>query len=166
MYSRSLREIVDSISEISNPGEVYNLIDRGMRCYLDSIASQVNGTLSPPVNRTDTLIQASLLSSAIANNPQLPHVEKLHYLVGMILEQQGGLIARSFMATQMNIPPQENDYWYLLTLAFLHYLAGGYRIQAKTIVNSLSYALSQIQDEQYKKAFSDIKRTLFRPIRL
>ncbi|MEK6750692.1 MAG: DEAD/DEAH box helicase [Chloroflexota bacterium] len=158
MYSQSLKEIVDSISEISNPGEVYDLIDRGMRCYLDSIADQINGTLSPSVNRSDTLIQASLLSSTIANNPQLLHIEKLHYLVGMILEQQGGLIARSYMATQMNVSPEENDYWYHLTLAFLHYLAGGYRIQAKTIVNNLGFTLSQTQDEQYKKAFNDIKK--------
>ena len=158
MYSQSLKEIVDSISEVSNPGEVKSLIDRSMRCYLESIAYQINGTISPPVNRSDTLIQASLLSSSIANNPQLPHIEKLHYLVGMILEQQGGLIARSYMATQMDISPQENDYWYHLTLAFLHYLAGGYRIQAKTIVNNLNYALQHTQNEQYKKAFSDIKR--------
>jgi len=158
MYSQSLKEIVNSISEISNPGEVYNLIDRGMRCYLDSIADQINATLSPRVDRSDTLIQASLLSSTIANNPKLTHVEKLHYLVGMILEQQGGLIARSYISTQMDVPPQENDYWYQLTLAFLHYLAGGYRIQAKTILNNLSYALEQIEDDdQYKKAFGDIK---------
>lgn len=157
MYSPSLKELVDSISDLSNPGEVYGLIDRGMRCYLDSIAEQVNGTLTPRVNRSDTLIQASLLSSAIANNPQLPNIEKLHYLVGMILEQQGGLLARNHIAAQLDVSPEENDYWYLLTLAFLHYLAGGYRIQAKTIVNSLSMALRQTQSELYRKAFSDIK---------
>lgn len=157
MYSPSLKELVDSISDLSDPGEVYGLIDRGMRCYLDSIAEQVNGTLTPRVNRSDTLIQASLLSSAIANNPQIPNIEKLHYLVGMILEQQGGLLARNHIATQLDVSPEVNDYWYLLTLAFLHYLAGGYRIQAKTIVNSLSVALRQTQSEPYRKAFSDIK---------
>jgi superfamily II DNA/RNA helicase len=158
MYSQSIKDIVDSISEVSSPEEAYNLIDRGMRCYLDSIADQINGILSPPVNPSDTLIQVSLFSSAIANNPQLPHIEKLHYMAGMILEQQGGLIARSFMASQMNVPPQNNDYWYQLTLAFLHYLAGGYRIQAKTIVNNLKDAIREIKDQQYGKALSDINR--------
>ena len=158
MYSQTLKEIADSISDVSSSQDVYDLIDSGMRCYLDTIAEQVSGTLSPPVNRSDTLIQASLLSSAVANNPQVPHIEKLHYLVGMILEQQGGLIARSYMAIQMDVLPQENDYWYQLTLAFLHYLAGGYRIQAMTIVNNLRKVKEQTQDENYKKAFRDIQR--------
>ena len=158
MYSQTLKEIADSISEITNSQDVHDLIDRGMRCYLDTIAEQANGTLLPPVNRSDTLIQASLLSSAIANNPQLPQIEKLHYLVGMILEQQGGLIARSHIATQMDVPPQENDYWYQLTLAYLHYLAGGYRIQAKTIVNNLQHAIRETQDANYRNAFRDIRR--------
>lgn len=158
MYSLTLKEILDSVSEISNHEKVFNLLDRGMQCYLDSIASQINGELLPQINRSDTLIQASLLSSTIANNPQLHHIEKLHYLVGMILEQQGALLARSYIATQMNLPPQENDHWYLLALAFLHYLAGGYRIQAKTIVNNLDQVSYQTQNEEYKRAISDIKR--------
>jgi superfamily II DNA/RNA helicase len=157
MYSQTLKEIFDSVSEMSTPEKVFNLLDRGMQCYLDSIASQINGELLPRINRSDTLIQASLLSSTIANNPQLPHIEKLHYIVGMVLEQQGALLARTYVASQMNLPPQENDHWYLLTLAFLHYLAGGYRIQAKTIVNNLSDALSQTPNDEYKKAFKDIR---------
>jgi superfamily II DNA/RNA helicase len=158
MYSLTLKEILDSVSEISNLEEVFSLLDRGMQCYLDSIASQINGELLPQINRYDTLIQASLLSSTIANNPQLPQIEKLHYLVGMILEQQGALIARSYIATQMNLPPQENDHWYLLTLAFLHYLAGGYRIQAKSIVNNLEQVTRQTQNEEYRKAIKDIRQ--------
>lgn len=157
MYSQSLREIADSISSLSSSSEIFGMIDRSMRCYLDSIAEQINGTLAPYVSRSDTLIQASLISSTIASNPQLPNIEKLHYLVGMILEQQGTLIARSHIADQIDISPEENDSWYLLTLAFLHYLAGGYRIQSMTIVNNLSTASKQIQGEQYKKALSDIK---------
>lgn len=158
MYSQTLKEILDSVSEISNPEEVFNLLDMGMQCYLDSIAAQINGELLPRINPFDTLIQASLLSSTIANNPQLAHIEKLHYLVGMILEQQGGLLARSFITTQMNLPPQENDHWYLLTLAFLHYLAGGYRVQAKTIVNNLDQVSRQTENEEYRRAVGDIKR--------
>jgi len=158
MYSETLKEILASISELSEPGQLLDLVDRGMQCYLDSIASQINGELFPPINRSDTLIQASLLSSVIANNPQLPQIEKLHYLVGMILEQQGTLLAQSYITTQMDLHPQDNDHWYLLTLAFLHYLAGGYRIQAKTIVNNLEKVSRQTQNEEYKRAFRDIKR--------
>lgn len=160
MYSQSLKEIVDSIANTSTAEEVYSLIDRGMRCYLDSIAEQLNGTLTPQVNRADTLIQASLLSSVISNNPQLPNIEKLHYLIAMILEQQGGLIARNHIVEQFDASPEENDYWYLLTLASLHYLAGGYRIQAKTIVSNLYQALQQTQNDRYGKAYNDI-RNLF-----
>lgn len=158
MYSESLKELINTVSQVSTSDEVHNLLNRSMQCYLSSIADQMNGTLYPPVNRSDTLIQASILSSTIANNSSLPHIEKLHYIVGMLLEQQGGLIARNFIETQKDMPPQNNDYWYHLTLAFLHYLAGGYRIQAITVLNNLKFAVSQIDDNQYKEAFKDIKR--------
>jgi len=137
MYSEFMNNLVDSMESSTNSQVFQDLLEQSMKCYLDAIAHQLNGHLSPQINRSESLIRASLLSSIIAQNPRIPRVQSLHYLAGMIFEQQGRLISRNNIFDQMNLPPEKNDYWYQETLSFLHYLSGGYRIQAIAILNFL-----------------------------
>jgi len=158
MYSRTLQDYRESLVAISNlPEQSYELIYKSMHCYLSTIADQINATISPPINRSDVAIQASLLSSILAQNPELENIEKLHYIVAMVLEQQGALIARKYVYDQVDLHPADNDYWYQMTLAFLHYLAGGFRIQAITILNNFKLITDQIDIPEYFKAYTDLK---------
>jgi hypothetical protein len=64
----------------------------------------------------------------LARDPD-PSLDGVHYLVGMGYEQSGAIFR---VIDRSTIPkhPIENDAWYRLLLATLHYLSGGYRVQA------------------------------------
>jgi len=158
MYSGSLQDYQDSLVAISNmPEQSYRLIYKSMHCYLRTIADQIGATITPPINLSDVVIQASLLSSVLAQNPEIEDIANLHYIVAMVLEQQGAIIARKYVFDQIDINPAENDYWYQMTLAFLHYLAGGFRIQAMTILNNFKSIVNQIDTPEYRRSYIDMQ---------
>jgi superfamily II DNA/RNA helicase len=158
MYSKFLSEIACALEEFVDENDAINVLDQSIECFLESIANQLNGNILPKVNSDNQLIRASLLSSIITNNPQLRNIDKLNYLIGMIIEQQGAILARQIDKNLNNIPLEQNDYWYYQSLAFLHYLAGGYRIQAKTIINNLLRASKIFNNLQYNHASRDLQK--------
>ena len=62
-----------------------------------------------------------------------------HYLVAMGMDEPEASARTYGSKVAETRLPLENDYWYRLALAFLHYMAGGFRVQA---VSALSILIS------------------------
>ena len=73
------------------------------------------------------------------------------FLVALGLEQAGKLLARThFTEDWNNSTPLDNDYWYRLALAYLHYMAGGHRIQAAAVLHYFQNITQELQrDSEY-----------------
>lgn len=148
MYSTNLQRYIAEISAYAgvSPEEV-SLLSQITGAFIKIFAEAIDAEIEPPSSLFEVSLQLSLLSDALAKSELSDELDNFHYLVGMGFEQTGTLLARFNIGdlglNDVLVPPLENDDWYRLLLAFLHYLAGGHRVQALSTLR----ALEQIEEK-------------------
>lgn len=132
-----------------------NLLAKSVASYLDSLSLILNGRSWPEADLSNLSISLLLLSDAANEMPASEERRSLDYLIAMGFEQSGDLLSRElFKDIAETYPPLENDLWYRLVLSFLHYMAGGFRVQALCVLrhlNTLSNELNSDRREQYEQ---------------
>jgi hypothetical protein len=109
-----------------------------MACFLGVFGRAINAETRPSADLLSVSIMLLLLDSGLDALQNETDRAAAHYLIGFGFEQTGALLARFGMAEEADVSsPLDNDHWYRLTLAFLHYLAGGYRVQALSALRQL-----------------------------
>jgi len=163
MYTQQLQ---DYLAEISRLAEVRpedtRLLDESLSCYLSIISRSMNGTLTPAADLLGTSLHLMALSIGLTEIDQDVSADGSHYLVAMGMEQTGELLARSYgnRVAETRLP-LENDYWYRLALAFLHYMAGGFRVQAVSVLRHLDRLARDTQNVEFKSAYESAAKALW-----
>lgn len=138
------------------------LLRESMACYLGILARHINATSTPPFDLMGTSASLLLLSNAVNELAPGEARDSIDYLIGMGFEQSGELLSRFFIGShQFSLSPMDNDYWYRLTLSLLHYLAGGFRVQAFSVVQNMKEISKTIENEhreEYQQAYSALRR--------
>ncbi|MBP7045198.1 MAG: DEAD/DEAH box helicase [Chloroflexi bacterium] len=141
-----------------------------MACFIGILGRRLDARVIPQADLFQLTVRLLLISDGIVRSKTTSGLDGLHYLVAMGFEQSGALLAR-FLAEKRineNEDPLTNDHWYRLVLALLHYLAGGYRVQAlsslrqlekiaKSITGDFNLYLSDY--EVLEKFYRDTNRT-------
>ena len=162
MYSQQLENYIQQASQISglDPRQI-NLLNQSMSSYLATLANIVNGELADfPYDPLATSLQLLSLSIALSETNIDADIESIHYLVAMGFEQSGELLARLQIRNYTNYPPLRNDLWYRLSLAFLHYMAGGFRVQSVSALHHLQRIRDEINEGDWKQEYIDATRNL------
>lgn len=157
MYSQQLENYIRQASQISGlePQQI-DLLNQSMSNYLSTFAKVVKGELSDSSSDPlATSISLLSLSIALSEAKTSTETENIHYLVAMGLEQLGELPARTQAQKHTIFPPLRNDYWYRLMLAFLHYMAGGFRVQSISVLRHLQKIKDEIQESDWKQEYMD-----------
>lgn len=143
MYTQQLQDYLAEIARLAQVRpEDARLLDETLSCYLSIISRSMNGTLSPEADLLETSLHLMALSIGLTEMDQNIGADGSHYLVAMGMEQTGELLARTYGSKVAETRlPLENDYWYRLALAFLHYMAGGFRVQAVSALSILTSLL-------------------------
>ena len=152
MYSQALHNHLRRLDDLSNTdGMAQNLANESLACYLNVIARLTGGTSTPPSDLLETTIRLLLISDGLARLEPNPTLGGIHYLAGMGLEQSGILLSRaSSLREYATSTPLSDEFWYRLLLALMHYLAGGYRVQARSVANRLEDIAGQSGKEEYQ----------------
>ncbi len=110
-----------------------------MACFIAVLGNRLNALTAPYSDLLQLTIRLLLISEGLARTEASTRLDGVHYLLGMGFEQSGALLSRFFSEGQVAEyqNPMANDHWYRLLLAFLHYLAGGYRVQALGVLKHL-----------------------------
>lgn len=159
MYSQELQTFLE---EISNLGDIdprnVSLLRDTVSCYLQVFSKSIGGNLQSEaqVDFLGTSLNLLCLSMALSELDENISANGSHYLVAMGLEQSGELLARRFGKNAIILPPLQNDYWYRLALAFLHYMAGRFRVQSLSVLRHLRDISEQAKDGPFR---SDYART-------
>jgi len=130
MYAERLRAYVTALGRLAEvaPSDV-RLLEESLACYLSLFAAAVGGIATPMGDLLETSIRLSLLTRSLTRGEPDQGLDGIHYLVAMGYEQSGAVF-RTPDRSRLALHPLENPAWYRLLLATLHYLAGGYRVQA------------------------------------
>ena len=160
MYSQQLQNYVEEISTLVDvlPNEV-KLPNESLACYLNAFALATNAIVEPSADLLSTSLSLLFLSKGLAELDF--DVDGSHYLVGMGLEQSGELLSRQYLGESIQLsPPIQNDHWYRFTLALLHYMAGGYRVQALSTLRNLEHIADLAVEGDYGNDYQEAKITL------
>jgi hypothetical protein len=151
MYSRTLQEYVQQIGDYAqvDPDSI-PLLEKTLACFVTTLGRALGATTEPQGDLLDISVRLLLLSDALAKLQVGETLDGAHYLVGLGFEQTGELVARLGTRETRELPPLlENDCWYRLLLAFLHYLAGGHRVQALSVLRHLEVT-ANLDESQYQ----------------
>jgi superfamily II DNA/RNA helicase len=155
MYSQQLQDKIALLNQIAHVDSNFiRLLNRSMASYLQSLASYLNADIEPQIDPLLITLDSLFLSQGLSRMDLSPEVESGHYLVGMALEQSGDLLSRKVYYSEAGVAlPLENDIWYRLLLSFLHYLAGGYRVQALSVLNHLDNLKNQVNQNSVGREY-------------
>jgi hypothetical protein len=162
MNSPQIQEYRNRASEFGNTNpESVNLLAKSVSSYLDALAWIVGGRSWPESDLSSLSISLLLLSDA-ANEMQAGEQRRsLDYLVAMGFEQSGELLSRQLVKEDALIySPLQNDLWYRLILSFLHYMAGGFRVQALCVLRHLDN-LSRTVESQHQSEYLQLVNALW-----
>ncbi|HMR99096.1 MAG TPA: DEAD/DEAH box helicase [Anaerolineales bacterium] len=146
MYSQYLQDYIDELSTFAETdSSQIELLRDSMGSFIQILARRLGCTNDPVSSLLDSSLQLLAISNALSELDFDRQLDGGHYLVAVGLEQAGKLLARDQDSSvyEDNLP-FENDHWYRLTLAFLHYMSGGHRIQAKAVLNFLEGISSEL----------------------
>lgn len=163
MYTQQLQNYVVEITRLAkiNPEDT-RLLDESLSCYLSFISRSMQGTLTPPADLLGTSLQLMALSFGLTEMDSSVENEGSHYLVAMGLEQSGELLSRTYGKNVAHTqPPLCNDYWYRLALAFLHYMVGGFRVQAVSVLRHLDQIAHGVQNIEIRSEYETAVRALW-----
>jgi len=164
MYSEYLEQYVADISVRAqvDPQEVH-LLQQSAACMIGAWGSLLGARTDPPADFLTLTLQLLMLDEGLAAWPAAPGLEGAHYLVGLGLEQSGEMIARLRAArAAVERAPLENDQWYRLALAYLHYLAGGHAIQAVSVLRHLERIAAVSVRGPFASEYRDAQQALDR----
>src|SRR5258706_11865525 len=161
MYSQQLENYIQQASQISGlDRKQIDLLNQSMSSYLATLAKIINGEFADfPYDPLATSLQLLSLSTALSETKIDAETESIHYLVAMGLEQSGELLARLQIRNYTNYRPLSNDLWYRLSLAFLHYMAGGFRVQSASALHHLQRIRDEIDEGDWKLEYVDATRS-------
>lgn len=163
MYSQYLQDYINELSDFAEvDSSIVEILRDSMGLFVQILAKRLGGTNAPATNLLDSSLQLLVISHALSNLGFERRIDGGHYLVAVGFEQAGKLFARSQNVNLFETTlPLDNDHWYRLVLAFLHYLAGGHRIQAKAILNYFETSAIEIRianpDSLYLSAINALK---------
>ena len=145
MYSQSLQDYVQEISSFAgvDPSRV-TLLNESLACFIGVLGRAIGAETNPEDDLLTVTIHLLALSDGLSRLAEDTRLDGSHYLIGLGFEQTGELLAR--LTNEDQGPLQslvENDHWYRLTLALLHYLAGGHRVQALSVLRHLESIASR-----------------------
>lgn len=155
MYTQQLQDYLVEIARLAEVRpEDTRLLDESLSCYLSIISRSMNGTLSPDSDLLGTSLHLMTLSIGLTEMEQNIGADGSHYLVAMGMEQTGEILARTYgnKVSETRLP-LDNDYWYRLALAFLHYMAGGFRVQAVSVLRHLDRLARNNKNAEFKPAY-------------
>ncbi len=165
MYSARLQDTISQLSEQLNvsPSQI-SLIRDSATCLLGVVGNAINADVYPREDILEVSIRLLLLDEGISALADQQVKDNVHYLIGMGFEQTGYLLTRIQLEMPENIPfgaPLDNDLWYRLVLGLLHYLAGGHRVQALTMLRQLNRLANKYSnifgDNEYQTAFTALQ---------
>jgi hypothetical protein len=161
MYSQNLQEYLQQIGDYAQVDpESIPLLANILACFVDTLGRAIGARTDPPGDWLGLSVRLLLLSDGLARLPEGEVLDGAHYLVGLGFEQTGELLTRLNMKeVTKTVDPLESDLWYKLTLAFLHYLAGGYRVQALSVLRRLESILQE-NDHQHLGRYRDAVNAL------
>jgi hypothetical protein len=152
MYSQNLQEYIRQISNYAQvSSESVSLLEESLACFTSVLGKAINARTKPQGDLLNISLRLILLSNGLAGLGRNEDLDGAHYLVGLGFEQTGELLARfnaHKVPTEAN--PLESDLWYRLSLAFLHYLAGGYRVQALSVLRHLGSIAFNLDASEHK----------------
>ncbi|RLC74480.1 MAG: hypothetical protein DRJ03_25425 [Chloroflexi bacterium] len=154
MYSSTLQEYIRQLGNyVQVSPDSIELLEKTLACFVATLGKAINADTEPQGDLFDTSVRLILLSDGLANLPSDEILEGAHYLVGLGFEQLVEPLVRLGVA-EPDIPsyPMESDSWYGLSLALLHYLAGGYRVQALSVLRRLESISSELKDAGHEYA--------------
>lgn len=155
MYTQQLQDYLAEIARLAEISpEDTRILDESLSCYLSIISRSIGGTLTPAADLLSTSLHLMALSIGLTEMEQDINTDGSHYLVAMGLEQSGELLSRTYgIRVAETHLPLENDYWYRLALAFLHYMAGGFRVQAISVLRHLEQLARDTQNTEIKPVY-------------
>src|SRR5581483_3870757 len=160
MYSPYLQQYIEQISNIAevNPHDV-EFLRETLACFLGAFGRAINASTDPEGDLLQVSIRLLLLDDALGRVDDPTEFESIHYLVGLGFEQTGELLARFSSAnSEEPVSPLESDDWFGLTLALLHYLAGGHRVQALSVIRHLQRLARARQDGPFGAEYTSAAR--------
>ena len=162
MYSQELQNYLNEIIRVAEiRPEQTRLLEESLSCYLSVISYSMGGSLTPASDLLNTTLHLMSLSIGLTEMDQAIELDGSHYLVGMGFEQSGELLSRKFGKKIAETRyPLANDYWYRLALAFLHYMAGGFRVQAISALRHLEQIGDDIQNVEFREIYLAAGRAL------
>ena len=162
MNSEQLQNHLEQASQAARvePTAVSLLVE-SMACYLDVVARSVSAASEPASDLWGTSMSLLLLSNAANELEAGENRDAVDYLIGMGFEQSGELLARLLVTSeQFIVKPIENDYWYRLILSLLHYLAGGFRVQAFSVIQNMKGLVGKVENnfrDEYWQSFNALR---------
>ena len=139
MYSQYLQDCLQQTGEYANidPATI-NLLSESMACFVTTLGRVMEASTDPVGDLLSISVRLLLISDGLTSLDTIVRLENVHYLVALGFEQTGELLARLLGDELVSEPdPLSSDLWYRLTLAVLHYLASGYRVQALSVIRRL-----------------------------
>jgi hypothetical protein len=161
MYSQSLQDYIQELSAYAevDPSSVA-LLDEILACFLGVLGRSIGAETNPEGDLLTATIHLLALSDGLSNLDDV-QLDGAHYLIGLGYEQTGELLARLAERIQLeDAGPLQNDHWYRLTLALLHYLAGGHRVQALSTLRHLRDTSDRQQDSPFSTEYDQAFKAL------
>lgn len=165
MYDSKINSYVERLADLAGvSGNENPIASESLACLLGTLAGGGIAIQTPQPDFTRLSIRLSLLTQSLLRS-NVEGQEWLHYTLAMGYEQT----ASAGDSEAAGDGPRSHDAWYRLALAVLHYLAGGYRVQAMTSMFVCRSRSGQRQDLEeansflsavFDGAFSDAKRRL------
>jgi len=163
MYSQQLQDYIKEISQLADlsPDQIH-FLDESLACYLSVFSKAVGGQMTPPADLLSTSLQLAALSIGLSEMSDESTHDGSHYLVAMGLEQTGELLFRSFASKHaQSCGPLQNDYFFRLLLAFLHYMVGDFRVQALSALRNIDRISKQVEDKNLKNDYDQVCKALW-----
>ncbi|MFB1480094.1 DEAD/DEAH box helicase [Corallococcus sp. RDP092CA] len=162
MYSTRMQELVRGLGIGVDAEEAsLSLLDDFFACFVGALGSAMDADVRPYKDPLDTSLRLMMLSRGLARSEPSANLDGAHYVVGMGLEQTGYLVARGRVGQPVEVvSPLEDDDWYRFTLSFLHYLAGGYRVQALSVLRLLQRISVDRDRRQSRAGYAQFYRAL------
>lgn len=160
MYGSELTESLAALRDAAQlEGIPYWILDASLSCFLEAAIAALGGRTTPPADFVGTSLRLLVITDAISRSPSVEW-RGIHYLVGLAYEQCAFLISSLNFKGQFPEDPLNHDEWSRLVLAVLHYLSGGYRVQAVAALRRLREIADREQAPAYLDATAHV-RALF-----
>lgn len=133
-----------------------SLLNDALACFLAAFGGLIGADTLPKEDFLSTSVRLLLLSDGLERIEVGARLDGSHYLAGLGFEQTGEVLARiANIKENIQWPhPLDSDHWYRLTLAMLHYLAGGHRVQALGVLRHLEAIAASLREAEYGGEYS------------